>query len=159
MSTLIDIFTTKSQNMKKTMSSSASLNLLSNQNSPVQPSKPSSNNQNSACTPRTASTPKPSLGIRFLVFVENSNGSRSTIFDSDKFEQTEAKSVNKQASTSKYKAASCDNNPCDCLSCKLSEKTNNKSKMLYEEMLTRMVFGSSPMLVSNRTAIKIHSLK
>jgi hypothetical protein len=26
-------------------------------------------------------------------------------------------------------------------------------------MITRMVFGSFPMLVSNRTAIKVHSLK
>ena len=40
-----------------------------------------------------------------------------------------------------------------------SSPNSSSSTKLNNEMITRMVFGSFPMLVSNRTAIKVHSLK
>lgn len=76
------------------------------------------------------------LKIRFLIFAEDSDGIRFNIFDSmPKSSKPITPKTNATLSTSP-----------------ISSKLNN-------EMLTRMVFGSFPMVVSNRTAIKVHSLK
>ena len=71
------------------------------------------------------------LRLRLLVFVENPNGSRSSIFDS---ERNKAPKLSRSAPSATQPASKLDN-----------------------EM--RMVFGSFPMKISNNTAIKVHSLK
>lgn len=71
------------------------------------------------------------LRLRLLVFVENSDGSRSNIFDSER---------NKTPKLSRSAPNSAQS----------SSKLNNEMKM---------VFGSFPMKISNNTAIKVHSLK
>jgi len=124
--------------------------------------------------------------VRLLVFVENAEGSRSNIFDSERYAQnmksTNAISIsqhyqqsqqqssstsssfgiNKRKITqSAYKSANSSSPP----SRAQPKSGNNASslasnKNLNNEMINRMVFGSFPMVVSsNRTAIKVHSLK
>ncbi len=138
MSALIDIFATSSsstsrQNMRKTTSSAASLenqtNLVCSPSSPILTALEMSESNQQNQSPFT---------IRFLVFIEAPNGTRSNIFDSQKY------SSDPTTSTSP-------------LTTPLTR--NNKSKVLYGEMLSRMIFGSSPMVVSNRDTIKVHSLR
>ncbi|RNA42230.1 hypothetical protein BpHYR1_010411 [Brachionus plicatilis] len=86
-----------------------------------------------AKTTRPVSLKKSSdrLRLRLLVFVESSDGCRSSIFDS---ERCRAPKLSRSAPGGLQAAAKLDN-----------------------EM--RMVFGSFPMKISNNTAIKVHSLK
>ena len=97
----------------------------------------------------------PDLTIRFLIFIEDSEGARSNIFDSSRF----VKKTNGNSSAfsgSNWQLSSSSSSQ------KLNQgKTSesSKEKTLNNQMLTRMVFGSFPMVVTNRTAIKVHSLK
>ena len=97
----------------------------------------------------------PDLTIRFLIFIEDSEGARSNIFDSSRF----VKKTNKNSSAfsgSNWQLSSSSSSQ------KLNQgkaSENSKEKTLNNQMLTRMVFGSFPMVVTNRTAIKVHSLK
>lgn len=136
--------------------------------------------------------------VRLLVFVENAEGSRTNIFDSERYTQnmksTNAISISQQnhqsqqqqqqpqhrqqqsfstsssfsinkrkISQSAFKSATSSSPPSQV---RTQTKSGNNSsslasnKNLNNEMINRMVFGSFPMVVSsNRTAIKVHSLK
>jgi hypothetical protein len=141
---------------------------------------------------------------RLLLFVENSSGERSIIFDSDKHRsllvnsnssggthsaenqlattqqsqqkhQTRLKSNSNLLSTStstisttasKTPTPSIMNttsrvftSPSGVSSTSNSSSPSSSSIKLTNEMLIRMVFGSSPMVFTNKTAIKVHSLK
>ena len=88
--------------------------------------------------------------LRFLIFVEDSTGCRSNIFDSSSDACQNANpnnsnsNINTNANTNSNSKA------------KFKEASSSK---LNNEMITRMVFGSFPMVVSNRSAIKVHNLK
>ena len=88
--------------------------------------------------------------LRFLIFVEDSTGCRSNIFDSS---SDACQSANPNNSNSNINANSNTNSSSKA---KLKEASSSK---LNNEMITRMVFGSFPMVVSNRSAIKVHNLK
>ena len=111
------------------------------------------------------------IKLRLLVFVEDSDGCRSNIFDSSKYIHSKTSSTNSQTTPNNSNLSSSSNNTtinsttacgggvgggCATLNSPSSPST---SKALNTEMITRMVFGSFPMLVSTRTAIKVHSLK
>jgi hypothetical protein len=124
-------------------------------------------------TPTLTATNQPNaLEIRFLLFVEDADGIRSNIFDSSKYQakshgaqQSSALKATSNGSLPISSPAFNKNNSLNVGNAKLlagssnSSGSLNKQENLNNEMLTRMVFGSSPMVVSNRTAIKVHSLK
>ena len=124
------------------------------------------------------------IKIRLLVFVEDSDGIRSNIFDSAKQSGStlnsnqlinntkELKKLSKSVMNNKLNGK-LNNEPSSLPSSKIpinrlinnnnisnnSSNATTSSNKLTHEVITRMVFGSFPMLVSNRTAIKVHSLK
>jgi hypothetical protein len=128
------------------------------------------------------------IKVRLLVFVEDADGSRSNIFDSAKHASInnnnssnnalnlgsrEIRRLSKSVMTNNHNnradsAGSLPNNNNNSNSANSNASSANGSQTstastsatkLNNEMITRMVFGSFPMLVSNRTAIKVHSLK
>ncbi|CAF0796914.1 unnamed protein product, partial [Brachionus calyciflorus] len=84
------------------------------------------------------------LKLRLLVFKEDSKGSRSNIFDSEKCQTNTLSSPKK---------------PMASRSMPKSSNLTETSTKLNNEVIKRMVFGSFPMNVCNNTAIKVHSLK
>lgn len=182
----------KIQNIRKSISTSASLDLLSNghssccageQLSPPQQQQ-ASQLAHSDRLVTSSTNPQNDLEIRFLLFIEDADGIRSNIFDSAKYQprspsagqfhpknnnyhhngshnSSSLKSTNSSLPISS--PAFNKNNNLNISNAKLlagsSNSSLNKQDNLNNEMLTRMVFGSSPMVVSNRTAIKVHSLK
>lgn len=171
------------QNIRKSISTSASLDLLSNGNSSCCAAEQLSQGTlaNSSRLVKSSTNPQNALEIRFLLFIEDSDGIRSNIFDSGKYQprsQIATKNNNNQfhhngSNHSSMKTTNGSlpisspafnkNNNLNISNAKLlagsSSSSLNKQENLNNEMLTRMVFGSSPMVVSNRTAIKVHSLK
>jgi hypothetical protein len=92
--------------------------------------------------------------IRFLLFVEDSSGSRSNIFDSAKVNESQSsKTCNDSPSSPSQPPLTSLNTSGG------QQQQQHQSPKLSNEMITRMVFGSFPMIVSNRTAIKVHNLK
>ncbi len=116
------------------------------------PTTPNMNNDNNSSTNK--------LKIRFLIFVEDSDGIRYQIFDSEKNtqitnlnnKQIKLQNNNNSSPTQSFSSPTANSSTTTTTTSPISSKLNN-------EMLTRMVFGSFPMVVSNRTAIKVHSLK
>jgi hypothetical protein len=123
------------------------------------------------------------IKIRLLVFVEDADGSRSNIFDSAKHTSSNiningslnskelkklpksvlvnnhnSKAEGSSLPTGKIPVNNGTNNSNSNSSSNNGSQASSMTK-LNNEMITRMVFGSFPMLVSNRTAIKVHSLK
>ena len=112
--------------------------------------------------------------IRMLIFVENSQGTRFKLFDSARppFSAAAAaaaaghKSAPSSATPATATAASqipaskSSQKPQSAAASPLNATaaTSTTEPKLSTEMITRMVFGSFPMVV-NRTAIKVHSLK
>ena len=97
------------------------------------------------------------LKIRFLIFVEDAEGVRYNIFDSGKSSQLKSTTSGKSNGQMNSPISSYNNS--NQASSASNASTSPISSKLNNEMLTRMVFGSFPMVVSNRTAIKVHSLK
>lgn len=97
------------------------------------------------------------LKIRFLIFVEDSDGIRYQIFDSEK--NTQITNLNNKQIKLQNNNNSSPTQSFSSPTANSSTTTSPISSKLNNEMLTRMVFGSFPMVVSNRTAIKVHSLK
>lgn len=110
---------------------------------------------------------KQQLKLRFLVFIEDADGSRFNIFDSAKSSITSSKSSqqinitngNSNAPNLVMNSSTPSAIKSTTIVSASSSSTSPISSKLNNEMLTRMVFGSFPMVVSNRTAIKVHSLK
>ena len=89
--------------------------------------------------------------VRFLLFAEDSAGCRSNIFDSS---QTSLLSSNNCADTNKsYKNMDLPSSPPQSSS--TTTTLHGQSPKLNNDTITRMVFGSLPMVVSNRTAFKV----
>lgn len=114
----------------------------------------------------TQSSDKQPLKVRFLIFVEDADGSRFNIFDSAKStptstttKSTQQISIGNSAANASNSAQSNTTTTTSTNAKSASSATSPISSKLNNEMLTRMVFGSFPMVVSNRTAIKVHSLK
>jgi hypothetical protein len=77
--------------------------------------------------------------IRLLLLTENQSGVHNTLFDSNTY------LLNHQSTaTLRFSAPQFGHH--------ISSKLNN-------QMLTQMIFGSVPMVVSNRNAIKVHSMR
>lgn len=187
------------QSIRKSISTSASLDLLSNGNSSCCTAEQLSPRQqqheqqqgplaNYGRLVKGSTNPQNALEIRFLLFIEDSDGVRSNIFDSGKYQPRSPIATRNNTNTSNNQfhhnhhngsshssmkttngslpissSAFNKNNNLNISNAKLlagsSSSSLNKQENLNNEMLTRMVFGSSPMVVSNRTAIKVHSLK
>ena len=104
--------------------------------------------------------------IRFLLFVEDSSGHRSNIFDSTKATVDRLRDSSKsnvecgRFSPTSPSASSPNTSTTTCGGGDGVCGGGGQAPHLSNEMITRMVFGSFPMLVSNnRTAIKVHNLK
>jgi hypothetical protein len=77
--------------------------------------------------------------IRLLLLTENQSGVHNTLFDSNTY------LLNHQ-STATLKSSA-------------HQIGHHASSKLNNQMLTRMIFGSVPMIVTNRNAIKVHSMR
>lgn len=185
MSTLIDIFTSlkSDQHIKhekqacaaptmprKMHQHSSSFDFYSKSESPGSfknnsiVSNGSLTSENTSDFKQNHSSNKSPIGIRFLIFSEDSKGRRTNVFDSEGFQHKPRSSMNVTMPTQSSSTSHSVNitNSAHKIHSKISTGSNtslNKKKAVKNEMLMRMVFGGGPMVVSNRTAIKVHSLK
>ena len=106
------------------------------------------------------------VSIRFILFYENSDATRSIIFDSAKYTSTNTSSASQTVQQTQRKTQNASFNKSQSIPLDAPQKKNTKtaayspsSNKLNNDTLTKMVFGSFPMIVSNRNAIKVHSLR
>lgn len=173
MSTLIDIFTSlKSEHhVKEKQASTIPLKMpqstssfdLYSKSITDSPTSPNSIRNNSIISNVSVTSdnkiesilkPNP-FGIRFLIFSEDSKGRRQNIFDSEGFQHKPRSSPNVTMPTPITNSSRIHSKPATGSNASLNKNKNT----VKNEMLMRMVFGGGPMVVSNRTAIKVHSLK
>ena len=159
MSTLLDIFTAIKTHSKlvndKIMSPCPSSSELGASTSPTSLELPVNNN-----SPCITEQHAEKLSIRLILFLESSEGNRSTIFDTAKYSSSNASvnELNRRTSSGKPNLQSTPSIP---LNAKKNHKVNHGSNSVKSnnDILNKMVFGSYPMVVSNRNAIKVHSLR
>ncbi len=162
--------TSSSRLTEKSKANSNNINNNNNKNYQENGIKISKNTKNMSGNAKSASP-----SIRLLIFVEDTNAHRSNIFDSSKFiKKTPYNNTNSSSGVNLTSNLNLSNNILITNSNKnhtnttTSTTNNNKSLNNWSSnpntkkkglCLTDMVFGSSPMVVSNRTAIKVHNLK